>query len=154
MIIVISLAFGLQVSEHKVYADEADVIQNINEVEINVEKAFILIKDIEIPANSDIVSELNQVIGHMMDAKLALMSEDYDLALSKSETALTMSEDMLGRANELYAQAVTEERTNFRNQDLITGGFILLVILSGFLSWSYVEKSHHKEMLEKRPELV
>ena len=153
-IIVVFLIFSFPLSKLCVYADEADVVHNIDEAELNVEKAFILIKDIDIPVGSDIFSELNHVLGHMSDARIALMSEDIDLAFSKSETALVMSEDALVRANMLYSQAMSEERRYLRNQDLMSGGFILLVLLSGFFSWRYVEKSHREEMLKKRPELV
>jgi hypothetical protein len=151
---VVVILFSLHLSEHCLYAEVDDVVHNLDEAEMNVEKAFILIKDIEIPVDSDFFSELNHVLDHMSDARFALFSEEFDLAFSKSDTALSMSEDALVLANELYAQAMSEEGSYLRNQDLVSGGFISLVLLSGFFSWRYAEKSHREEILKKRPELV
>lgn len=141
-------------SEQPVYADEAEVIQNINKVEENIEKAFLLIEGVNIPTDSTIINDLNLIIDILYDAKWSLTSMDYDQALSESEEALTMSENVLTNTRDLTTKMLNDEKASLRNQDITSGAFILFAVLAGVISWRFVERSYYKDLLKKRPELV
>jgi hypothetical protein len=149
VVIFVLALFPVQI----IKSSDAQVKTNIENTELNIETAFKLIYSIK---NIDEVfkEDLNTVIAYMMEAKNAYLLGDYARAKSKSEIAYEMSKGLIEEANGFYMKAQTEKSLSFRQQDIITGIVIILVLISGFISWRIIENRHFDNLLEKRPEAV
>jgi hypothetical protein len=127
----------------------------IDLAEEGLESAYLAVIDAE-RAGSDIsqlVLHLNQALEWLSEAKSALTEGEHNRAFLLVEDVLGNSSYAENLAYNLESSAAHNAEIGFRNQVITSFVSICLIVVVGFLTWTYFKKHYIRKLMELKPEV-
>ncbi len=130
----------------------ADASQKISDAENALSNSYVAVANAErLGANvSVLANDLNNAAALLNEAQDANASGNFEGALSKADSSISISNEVLGNATLLYNSASTSTQNAFWSTVVfsIVGATCFLIV--AFLFWTWFSRRYNKKLLKMK----